>query len=218
MKQIESLIKEALSDLQKVGDPYQHGMLAITIAGVLNRGTYSTKPVTDKSDLDTKPKMKTDTEKAADKPVFASMTPATDKVLGAMQEAAQATQNRTGVLKEAPQEAEEVDYDSEEWANRKLTDKELDDTWTERMLKNRAMAEHRRKMLGMLQFCKKDPVNYPKSWIDATIAKVTSGFFKGYSEQAMSPKSLITLEPSFNVELHKRFNEVKKANSGNQAA
>lgn len=51
----------------------------------------------------------------------------------------------------APEAPAEPNYDSEEWANKKLSADELDDNWTPRMQKNKDLMMYRTRMQSLIQ-------------------------------------------------------------------
>lgn len=209
---VEKLILNAYEDLQKVTDPYQHGMLSIELVKAMN-GSEVEIPADSKENLENAPKMKS---KSKGKKALESATPAGAKVAEIMTEAANKTEEKAEAEEEkielkpvdppkaeAPVEAtsdsasDESYYDSEEWANKELTSSEFDDTWTDRMKKNKPLMECCKKLMQLVNGCTKNKdgsvnVNGTK-WLDNAIVKVTSGNVTSHEDkQLYMPKMVKT--------------------------
>lgn len=216
------LMLNAFEDLQKVSDPYQHGMLAVALAQAVS-GKDIEIPADHKENLENAPKMKKSKKK------LESKTPAGEKIAQVMTEAANKTEAKNEAEEEIklqpvdPPKAEAPDaeapapapaaapasdesyYDSEEWANKELTSDEFDDTWTPRMQKNKPLVETYKKLLQLVGGCVKNKdgsqnVNGTK-WLDNAITKVTSGNITSYKDQTLyAPKMVKTTYCSLMME------------------
>lgn len=217
----DKLMLNAYEDLQKVSDPYQHGILAVAIAQAVN-GKDIEIPADNKENLENAPKTKS-------KKKLESKTPAGEKIAQVMTEAANKTEEKSEAKGEetitlqpvdppkaeapkaeatAPAAAPASDesyYDSEEWANKELTSDEFDDTWTDHMKKNKPLVETYKKLLQLVGGCVKNKdgsanVNGTK-WLDNAITKVTSGNITSYKDQSLyMPKMVKTTYCSLMME------------------
>lgn len=239
---VKKLILNAYEDLQKVTDPYQHGMLAVALVKAMN-GNAVEIPAESKENLENAPKMKSKGKKKT----LESATPAGAKVAQIMTDAANKTEEKAEAEEEkielkpvdppkAKEEAPKAEipaapatasdsttdesyYDSEEWANKELTSAEFDDTWTDHMKKNKPLMESCKKLMQLVNGCTKNKdgsvnVNGTK-WLDNAIVKVTSGNITSHEDkQLYMPKMVKTTYCALMME----YNALLKAYNTRKAA
>lgn len=193
-KEIEALIKTAFEDLEKVKDPYQHGMLAMAIVEQLK-----SNPAVTREDLENKPEMKSEKKAEAEAPKAESakdtgigaMTPQSEEIAKIANEAAQKSTEEEITVTMAPvqedtSEKDEAYYDSDEWKNKHLNSSELDATWTDRMKKNGPLMQDAKTLKDFVQYCSSG--NMPQGWLDQAVAKVTDNHFTPQDKGMYMPK------------------------------
>lgn len=206
---IETLLKTAFEDLQKVSDPYQHGMLAMAIAAQIRK-----TPVLEREDLVNKPEMK---EEKKETPAIKAMTPASEKIASVANEAAKKTEEPeievTMTPAEPAPETQKKDdpayYDTDEWKNKHLSSNEMDATWTDRMKKNLPLMNDASTLKSFVQFCAKNDMMH---WLDQTISNVTDNHFTSASDTRIyMPKMVSFILPALKKAYYDLQQQTNKA-------
>lgn len=263
---VAQLIESAKYDLVKVQDPYQHGMLAISLATALMKsGVQVDMPAQSQAQVQAPAEIKgtpvapkqeaaindmlavqskhekevqaneviPTNEDLQDKPTatagVAAMNAASQAIADIMNEAA-AENNATATvaIKSAPETtaaatpaptapanaSAEPDYDSEEWANKKLSADELDDTWTPRMQKNNELVMYRNKMQQIIQSGLKSG-NINDAWLNQQFNALSGGQITTWRDPRIaSPKAVKLFCPP----LYKAAVDLMAAKQRNAAA
>lgn len=226
---IKKLMQDAYEDLQKISDPYQHGMLATMMYSAMNGKTVEL-PATCKDTLENRPKTKTEEKKE-----LAAMTPASAELAKKMTAAAEKTENapeeedkielapaievpeepKTETPKqEAQPETDDAYYDSDEWKNKHLTSQEMDDDWTPRMQKNLQLAQNYQELKTLVMKCVNSK-NVPNEWLNKTISGITSGHFTTWEDKKLyTPRMTLIM----NAGLKKALYDLMQSMTAKKAA
>ena len=208
---VKKLMLDAYEDLQKVTDPYQHGMLAATIYNSM-KGESIELPVTNKQNLENRPIMK------SEKKELSGMTKESEAIAKVMTEAAEKTEAAPAEEEkielapaieptaepeaEAKPENDEAYYDTDEWKQKHLTYDELDDDWTPRMQKNEQLASSYKDLLDLVKKCVGSK-NVSNDWLNQTISSITSGHHTDYRDKKLyTPRMVLIMLPGLKMALY----------------
>lgn len=215
---VKKLMQDAYEDLQKVTDPYQHGMLAAAIYNAI-KGESIELSVTNKDTLENRPKMKSEEKKE-----LGALTPKSEELAKKMTQAAKKTEEapkeenielapaievpeepkaETPASKvEEKAEPDEAYYDSEEWQNKHLTSQEMDDDWTPRMKKNKQLAKSCQDLVTLVQKCVASK-NVSNDWLNQVISNITSGHYTSYNDKKLyTPRMVLIMLPGLQKALY----------------
>ena len=216
---VKKLVQDAYEDLQKLSDPYQHGMLAAAIYNAI-KGASVELPVTSKDTLENRPKLKSEVKK--EQKALGAMTPKSEELAKAMTQAAQKTEEapkeeekiELAPAIEVPEENDEAYYDSDEWKNKHLTSQEMDDDWTPRMKKNAQLVQNYQELTSLVKRCVASK-NVSDEWLNKTISGITSGHYTTWQDKKLyTPRMTLIM----NAGLKKALYDLMQAMQAKKAA
>lgn len=239
---VKKLVQDAYEDLQKLSDPYQHGMLAAAIYNAIKDESVEL-PVTSKDTLENRPKLKSEVKK--EQKALGAMTPKSEELAKAMTQAAQNTEEApkkeekielapaievpeepkaeapaektetlAPVVEENKPENDEAYYDSDEWKNKHLTSQEMDDDWTPRMKKNAQLVQNYQELTSLVKRCVASK-NVPDEWLNKTISGITSGHYTTWQDKKLyTPRMTLIM----NAGLKKALYDLMQAMQQKKAA